>query len=117
MPDEPSSDRKGGFPAFWTTLPGILTGLAALITAIVGAVGVWLDLRLHGRRERRRRTHPDRSRRRQLEARPRLHGLALMPAETAPSGFEPLSDASTLSAHDLSEAIDELRRFVRRLQP
>jgi len=41
MPDEPSSDRKGGFLAFWTTLPGILTGLAALITAIVGAVGLW----------------------------------------------------------------------------
>jgi hypothetical protein len=41
MPDEPSSDRKGGFLAFWTTLPGILTGVAALITAIVGAVGLW----------------------------------------------------------------------------
>ena len=41
MPDEPSSDRKGGFLAFWTTLPGILTGLAALITAIIGAVGLW----------------------------------------------------------------------------
>ncbi len=41
MPDEPSSDRKSGFLAFWTTLPGILTGLAALITAIVGAVGLW----------------------------------------------------------------------------
>ena len=42
MPDEPSPDRKGGFLAFWTTLPGILTGLAALITAIVGAVGLWI---------------------------------------------------------------------------
>ena len=41
MPDEPSSDRKGGFLAFWTTLPGILTGVAALITAIVGAIGLW----------------------------------------------------------------------------
>jgi len=41
MPDEPSSDRKGGFLAFWTTLPGILTGLATLITAIIGAVGLW----------------------------------------------------------------------------
>jgi hypothetical protein len=41
MPGEPSNDRKGGFLAFWTTLPGILTGLAALITAIVGAVGLW----------------------------------------------------------------------------
>src|SRR2546423_15298620 len=41
MPDEPSSDRKGGFLAFWTTLPGILTGVAALITAVVGAIGLW----------------------------------------------------------------------------
>src|SRR2546423_7306305 len=41
MPDEPSSDRRSGFLAFWTTLPGILTGLAALLTAIVGAVGLW----------------------------------------------------------------------------
>jgi hypothetical protein len=42
MADEPSNERKGGgFLAFWTTLPGILTGLAALITAIVGAVGLW----------------------------------------------------------------------------
>jgi len=39
MPDEES--RKSGFLAFWTTLPGILTGLAALITAIVTAIGVW----------------------------------------------------------------------------
>jgi signal transduction histidine kinase len=35
----------------------------------------------------------------------------------APSGFEPLSDVSTLSGQDLSEAIDELRQLVRRLQP
>jgi hypothetical protein len=28
--------KSGGFLAFWTTLPGILTGVAALITAIVG---------------------------------------------------------------------------------
>lgn len=41
MPGEPSNDRKGGFLAFWTTLPRILTGLAALITAVVGAVGLW----------------------------------------------------------------------------
>jgi hypothetical protein len=41
MPDEPSSERRGGFLAFWTTLPGILTGVAALITAIVGAIGLW----------------------------------------------------------------------------
>src|SRR5580765_698092 len=38
---EPSNERKGGFLAFWTTLPGILTGVAALITAIVGVVGLW----------------------------------------------------------------------------
>jgi hypothetical protein len=41
MADDPSTERKGGFLAFWTTLPGILTGLAALITAVVGAVGLW----------------------------------------------------------------------------
>ena len=34
-------DRKGGFLAFWTTLPGILTGLAALITAVVGAIALF----------------------------------------------------------------------------
>jgi hypothetical protein len=39
MPEE--QDRKSGFLAFWTTLPGILTGLAALITAVVGAIGLW----------------------------------------------------------------------------
>lgn len=39
-PTEPSKDGSGrgsgGFLAFWSTLPGILTGVAALITAIVG---------------------------------------------------------------------------------
>lgn len=39
MPEE--ENGKGGFLAFWTTLPGILTGLAALITAVVGAVAVF----------------------------------------------------------------------------
>jgi hypothetical protein len=39
MPDEES--RKRGFLAFWTTLPGTLTGLAALITAVVGAVALF----------------------------------------------------------------------------
>lgn len=34
-----------------------------------------------------------------------------------PSGFRPLSGASTLSVQDLSEAIDELRQLARRLQP
>jgi hypothetical protein len=37
---DPSPDSQGpgraGFWAFWTTLPGILTGSAALLTAIVG---------------------------------------------------------------------------------
>ena len=36
-----ADERKSGFLAFWTTLPGVLTGLAALITAIIGAVGLW----------------------------------------------------------------------------
>jgi hypothetical protein len=38
--DRPESDSpsKGGFLAFWTTLPGILTGAAAMITAIVALV-------------------------------------------------------------------------------
>lgn len=35
-PPEPNSSSKGGFLAFWTTLPGVFTGAAALITAIVG---------------------------------------------------------------------------------
>jgi hypothetical protein len=30
--------RGGGFLAFWTTLPGVLTGIATLVTAIVGLV-------------------------------------------------------------------------------
>lgn len=38
-----SSKRAGqsGFLPFWTTLPGILTGMAALITAGVGAFSLW----------------------------------------------------------------------------
>jgi hypothetical protein len=32
--------RSGGFLAFWTTLPGILTGVAAVVTAIVGLVTI-----------------------------------------------------------------------------
>jgi hypothetical protein len=35
-PPEPNTSSKSGFIAFWTTLPGVLTGAAALITAIVG---------------------------------------------------------------------------------
>jgi hypothetical protein len=30
--------RRGGFWTFWTTLPGILTGVAAVVTAIVGLI-------------------------------------------------------------------------------
>ena len=32
--------ERGGFWRFWTTLPGVLTGLAALITAVVGLVAI-----------------------------------------------------------------------------
>lgn len=35
-PKKDNEGSSGGFRAFWTTLPGILTGVAALITAIVG---------------------------------------------------------------------------------
>jgi hypothetical protein len=35
-PKKAGGRGSGGFLAFWTTLPGILTGVAALITAIVG---------------------------------------------------------------------------------
>jgi hypothetical protein len=47
MPDSDTSTsptsqaaRRGGFWMFWTTLPGILTGIAALITASVGLITV-----------------------------------------------------------------------------
>lgn len=45
MPESPPSSEsegkgKGRFLAFWTTLPGILTGVAALLTAIVGLVAL-----------------------------------------------------------------------------
>lgn len=35
---QPSGER--GFIRYWTTLPGVLTGLAALLTAVVAVVGV-----------------------------------------------------------------------------
>ena len=43
MPEPDSSPtsqaaRRGGFWMFWTTLPGILTGVAALLTASVGLI-------------------------------------------------------------------------------
>jgi hypothetical protein len=34
--DDGGKARKGGYLSFWTTLPGILTGVAAVITAVVG---------------------------------------------------------------------------------
>lgn len=37
----PAGSGGGRFRTFWTTLPGILTGVAALLTAIVGLVGLW----------------------------------------------------------------------------
>ena len=40
-PDEtptPRDARRSGFLTFWTTLPGVLTGVAALVTAIVSVV-------------------------------------------------------------------------------
>jgi hypothetical protein len=45
MPDSDASPtsqtaHRGGFWTFWTTLPGILTGVAALLTAIVGLITV-----------------------------------------------------------------------------
>ena len=36
MPEDDSGKGKSGFLAFWTTLPGILTGVAAVVTAFVG---------------------------------------------------------------------------------
>ena len=43
MPESDSSSggqpaRRSGFSMFWTTLPGILTGIAAVITASVGLI-------------------------------------------------------------------------------
>ena len=36
------NDNGSGGRTFWTTLPGLLTGLAALITAVVGAVALFV---------------------------------------------------------------------------
>ncbi len=43
MNSESGSGEKsgGGFLAFWTTLPGILTGVAAVLTAIVGLIALF----------------------------------------------------------------------------
>ena len=35
-----NTDQRNRFLQFWTTLPGILTGLAAVLTAIVAVVGL-----------------------------------------------------------------------------
>jgi hypothetical protein len=40
-PPNNEPQRQGGFLAFWTTLPGILTGVAAVITAIAGLISYW----------------------------------------------------------------------------
>jgi len=43
----PRAKQTGGagrFWSFWTTLPGILTGVAAVLTAIIGLVGLWRGL-------------------------------------------------------------------------
>src|SRR3954453_14419209 len=40
-PTERPGDSKGRFLTFWTTLPGVLTGLAALLTAVVGLATLW----------------------------------------------------------------------------
>jgi hypothetical protein len=37
---EGKSNQPGKFLSFWTTLPGVLTGAAALITAIIGVVAL-----------------------------------------------------------------------------
>jgi hypothetical protein len=34
MPDDPAPRRRTGFLAFWTSLPGVLTGVAAVIAAV-----------------------------------------------------------------------------------
>lgn len=41
MRDDGKGAERTGFWAFWTTLPGILTGLATLITAIVALVAAF----------------------------------------------------------------------------
>ncbi len=45
----PDSEGKGGFVTFWSTLPGVLTGLAALITAVGGLVTLILVSRPSGK--------------------------------------------------------------------
>jgi hypothetical protein len=40
VPSSPAG-RRAGFWTFWTTLPGILTGVAAVVTAIVSLIAVF----------------------------------------------------------------------------
>lgn len=44
MAEDDEGKSRGGFLAFWSTLPGVLTGIAALLTAIVGVAGLWRSL-------------------------------------------------------------------------
>ncbi len=47
QPRRPRAKQAAGggrFWSFWTTVPGILTGIAALLTAIIGLVGLWRGL-------------------------------------------------------------------------
>ena len=37
-------ENGGGFLAFWSSLPGVLKGLAAVITAAIALIGVWRSL-------------------------------------------------------------------------
>ncbi|MDX6718183.1 MAG: hypothetical protein QOJ63_437 [Solirubrobacteraceae bacterium] len=41
MPDDPAPRRRSGFLAFWTSLPGVLTGVAAVIAAVGGLAAVF----------------------------------------------------------------------------
>jgi hypothetical protein len=41
MPDDPTPRRRSGLPAFWTSLPGVLTGVAAVIAAAGSLVAVF----------------------------------------------------------------------------
>jgi hypothetical protein len=40
-PAQDERDRRGEFRAFWTTLPGVLTGVAAVLTAVVALLTLW----------------------------------------------------------------------------
>jgi len=45
--DDPGAgdeETGGGFLAFWSSLPGVLKGLAAVITAAIALLGVWRSL-------------------------------------------------------------------------